>query len=227
MLHEEARAGVVVPLAWGRASARRLRAAPPVWDSRARSDIPVFIRANDVDDRVLARLWDRVVATPAKDGLIDALRQLEPYVRDIDLRAEPRLPFRSRVVVRIENGGSDAAPIGSFGEGFTWLFTLALGAAATPNHLLLVDDIDAGLHHRVMAQMWSMVLETARRRDMQVFATTHSIDCITALRRVCRSAPELAGDVRAIRLVKGGRDAIVFDADDLDTAIDGEIEIRG
>jgi AAA domain, putative AbiEii toxin, Type IV TA system/AAA domain len=224
---DEGSASIDVPLHWSRGSAHRLRLMAPRWDARARAEIPVFLRANDVDDTVLGQLWDRVAATPDKDGVIAALQRLEPHIRDIDLRSEPRLPFRSRVAVRIENGASSSAPIGSFGEGVAWLFTLALGAAATPNKLLLVDDIDAGLHHRVMAPMWSMVIETARRRGLQVFATTHSIDCITALRRACIDAPEHAGEIRVVRLVKGGRSGITFTADELDTAIDGEIEVRG
>ena len=91
----------------------------------------------------------------------------------------------------------------------------------------LVDDIDAGLHHRVMAHMWAMVIDTARRRDLQVFATTHSIDCITALRRACIDAPERASEIRVVRLVKGGGSGITFTADELDTAIEGEVEVRG
>lgn len=224
---DEGSASIEVPLHWSRGNAHRLRLMVPRWDARARAEIPVFLRANDVDDTVLGQLWDRVVATPAKEGVIEALQRLEPHIRDIDLRAEPRLPFRSRVAVRIENGASSSAPIGSFGEGVAWLFALALGAAATPNKLLLVDDIDAGLHHRVMAHMWAMVIDTARRRGLQVFATTHSIDCITALRRACIDAPERASEIRVVRLVRGGRSGITFTADELDTAIEGEVEVRG
>jgi len=224
---DEGSASIDVPLHWSRGSAHRLRLMAPRWDARARVEIPVFLRANDVDDTVLGQLWDRVAATPDKDAVVQALRRLEPHVRDIDLRAEPRLPFRSRVAVRLENGSSSSAPIGSFGEGVAWLFSLALGAAATPNKQLLVDDIDAGLHHRVMAHMWAMVIDTARRRDLQVFATTHSIDCITALRRACIDVPERAAEIRVVRLVKGGRTGITFTADELETAIEGEVEVRG
>lgn len=224
---DEGSASIEVPLQWSRGSAHRLRLMAPRWDARARAEIPVFLRANDIDDTVLAQLWDRVAATPDKYAVVEALQRLEPHIRDIDLRAEPRLPFRSRVAVRVENGSSSTAPIGSFGEGVAWLFSLALGAAATPNKQLLVDDIDAGLHHRVMAHMWATVIDTARRRGLQVFATTHSIDCITALRRACIDSPERASEIRVVRLVKGGGAGITFTADELDTAIEGEVEVRG
>ena len=67
----------------------------------------------------------------------------------------------------------------------------------------------------------------ARRRDLQVFATTHSIDCLTALRRACEREEKRGDDVRVVRLVKGGRAAITFTAQELATAIEGEVEVRG
>ncbi|MEM9454648.1 MAG: ATP-binding protein [Myxococcota bacterium] len=224
---DEGSASVDVPIAWSPGSARRLRLMAPRWDSRSRMAIPVFLRANGIDDTVLGQLWDQVVATPDKDAVVRSLRYVERSIQDIDLRSDPRLPFRSRVAVRLDNDAASPAPIGSLGEGIAWLFTLALGAMATPSRLLLVDDIDAGLHHRVMTPMWSMILDTARRRGLQILATTHSIDCITALRRVVTDQPDLADEIRVIRLVKGGREGITFTADELDAAIEGEVEVRG
>lgn len=218
---------VEVPINWSPSVARRLKLVGPRFGVRARGEVPVFLRANGVDDAVLGRLWDGVVATPEKDMVVESLRHLEPKIRDIDLRSDTRLPFRSRVVVRIDNGKPSSAPLGSFGEGVTWLFALALGTASTVNKLLLVDDIDAGLHHRAMTQMWTMVIDTARARDMQVFATTHSIDCLSALRRACVAEPGRAAEVRVIRVVKGGSTGITFTAKELDTAIEGEVEVRG
>ncbi len=203
------------------------RLPAPRTDARALADIPVFLRANAVDDQVLARLWDRIVASPAKDEVVASLRKLEPHVRDVDLRADPQLPFRSRVALRIENGESSRAPIGSFGEGISWMFALALAAAASPGRLLLVDDIDAGLHHRVMADMWTMIIDAARSRDLQVFATTHSIDCLRALHRVRAADPARAEAIRIVRVVKGRSSGITFDAEELEVAIEGEVEVRG
>lgn len=188
---------------------------------------PVFLRANAVDDHVLSKLWDMIVASPAKDEVVAALRKLEPNICDVDLRADPQLPVRARVVLRIESGESSWAPIGSFGAGVSSMFVLALAAAATPGRLLLVDEIDAGLHHRVMADMWAMIIDTARRRDLQVFATTHSIDCLRALQRVCAADPDRGSAIRIVRVVKGRSSGITFDAEELEVAIEGEVEVRG
>ncbi|WP_437672568.1 AAA family ATPase [Sorangium sp. So ce131] len=220
---------IEVPLAWSRGTAHRLGLTepPPGALLRSAARLPVFLRSNSLDDAILARLWDDVAATPNKETVIRSLQRIEPSVRDIDLRSDRDLPFRSRVALRLSNGKESRAPIGSLGEGVTWLFALALGAAATPYNLLLVDDIDAGLHHSVMDDMWTMVIDAARERKLQVFATTHSIDCLTALRRACERDGLRGQDVRVVRLIRGGEVGITFTADELATAIEGEVEVRG
>jgi hypothetical protein len=215
---------IEIPINWSASRARQLSLPEP----RSSSRLPVLLKANSLDDAILSRLWDKVAATPAKQQVVAALRGLERFIQDIDLRADREMPFRSRVVVRLSDDDESAVPIGSLGEGITWIFALALGAAATPSNLLLVDDIDAGLHHRVMDGMWKMVLTTARRRNLQVFATTHSIDCLTALKRICAQDETAGNDVRVVRLVKGGpTTGITFTAAELATAIEGEVEVRG
>ena len=79
----------------------------------------------------------------------------------------------------------------------------------------------------LMEGMWTMVIEAARQRDLQVFATTHSIDCLTALQRACEQDEKQGDDVRVLRLVKGGQSGITFTAKELATAIEGEVEVRG
>lgn len=218
-----------LPLSWSADSAQRQQMMLPPVGKRQRllARLPVLLRANGLDDALLARLWDEVLAISAKDRVIAALQRLEPSIHDLDLRSDTTLPFRSRVSLRLANGHQTRAPIGSLGEGVTWLFALALALAATPGRLLLVDDIDAGLHHRAMDSLWDLVLATARARDVQVFATTHSIDCLHALRRACGTDAQHGDDVRVVRLAKDQTKGITFTADELATAIDGEIEVRG
>ncbi|HHC24806.1 MAG TPA: ATP-binding protein [Desulfobacterales bacterium] len=45
--------------------------------------------------------------------------------------------------------------------------------------MLLIDEIDTGLHFTVMENMWRLITQTAKRLDVQVFATTHNSDCWT------------------------------------------------
>jgi predicted ATP-dependent endonuclease of OLD family len=77
-------------------------------------------------------------------------------------------------------GQRDPIPLGSMGDGMRRILTLAMCAVNVENGFLLIDEIDTGLYYEVQADMWRLILETAQRLDVQVFATTHSWDCVSA-----------------------------------------------
>ena len=60
---------------------------------------------------------------------------------------------------------------------------MAIALISAKGGVLLIDEIDTGLHYTVMADMWKLIAQTAAELDVQVFATTHSSDCVTALRK--------------------------------------------
>jgi hypothetical protein len=71
-----------------------------------------------------------------------------------------------------------------------------------------------------------MVIETARRLDVQVFATTHSLDCVRALGWLYKDDPDLVSDVRLHRIDKGRDTTTVLSARQLMIAERQELEVR-
>ena len=74
--------------------------------------------------------------------------------------------------------------------------------------------------------MWHLLIETARRLDIQVFASTHSQDCLAALAAICGEKPELASQVAVFRIQKDHETAIRYGSEELDLAVRHEMEIR-
>ena len=60
-------------------------------------------------------------------------------------------------------------PIGSAGDGMWRMLGLALALSNAKGGVLLVDEIDTGLHYSVMENMWRMISERAVVLDVQVF----------------------------------------------------------
>ena len=54
---------------------------------------------------------------------------------------------------------------------------LVLSMSEASGGLLLIDEIENGLHHSVQEEVFSMLLELAKSFDVQIFATTHSEEC--------------------------------------------------
>lgn len=90
----------------------------------------------------------------------------------------------------------------------------------------MVDEIDTGLHYSVLADMWKLVIETAKRLNVQVFATTHSLDCVHALAWVQEQNPSLASEVTLHRVEKDAPATVVYSMDEIAIAERGQIEVR-
>ena len=91
-------------------------------------------------------------------------------------------------MVRLK-GGLSSVPLRSLGDGMTRLFEVAVGLSGAGSRAFLVDEIDTGLHYTALEQVWRLVFSLAADLDVQVFATTHSWECIAAFQRAAQADP--------------------------------------
>ena len=102
---------------------------------------------------------------------------------------------------------------------------LALALAKAKGGVLLVDEIDTGLHYSVMENMWRMVSERAAALAVQVFATTHSRDCYESLAAILQPG-SLPSEVTIQRIDPSRGQAVRFSNDDIVAAAERGIEVR-
>jgi len=96
------------------------------------------------------------------------------------------------------------------------------------NNLLLIDEIENGIHHTVQVELWRRLFQLARQHNLQVVATTHSEDCLRGFAQALAEQEE--DDGLAIRLEKVEGEvqtgAVIIDRDDLPIVIRDSIEVR-
>lgn len=123
-------------------------------------------------------------------------------------------------------GLARAMPVSLIGEGMARMLSMVVAIADAREGILLIDEIENGLHHTVMVKVWEAIAELAREYDVQVFATTHSEECI----RSAHVAFEESGpdDFRLHRLVRrdGKITAMTYDHEMLAAALDTGLEVR-
>jgi hypothetical protein len=179
-------------------------------------------------DEVIA-LFDAIVLTPEENSVIEALRTIEPLLERIaPISSDKRGSIdssRGGLVVKLR-GSAQRIPIGSMGDGIWRLLGIALSLVGARGGILLVDEIDTGLHYSVMADMWRMVRETAARLDVQVFATTHSRDCVESLAAISRAGVTSESEVTIQRVERGVESAMAFSERDIVIAAERHIEVR-
>lgn len=183
-----------------------------------------FITTAGLDPQQLVSLWDGIVLGAEESMVLDSLRVVEPRIERI--AAVGRDVSSGAFVLRME-GSDQRVPLGSMGDGIRRLLALSACLARSANGTVLIDEIDTGLHHTVMAKMWKLVVETALRRKIQVFATTHSMDCVNALAALCEDEPDLRSSVLLHRVEKHHKTTVLYNADELAAAAAAGIEMRG
>ena len=66
----------------------------------------------------------------------------------------------------------------SFGEGILRLFEILLSLVNARDGILLIDELENGLHYKIHPRVWDLIFRLSQKLNVQVFATTHSWDCI-------------------------------------------------
>jgi len=186
-----------------------------------------YISPDSLNANLIAQLWDGITlqGSGAEDAVAQSLQIIEPDMLDIRLLAASI--HGTRFVVALKSlPHSKRIPLGSLGDGMRRLLALAISLATCPNGFVFVDEIDTGLHYTVLADVWKLVVQGAQRGNIQVFATTHSKDCIEGLHVLCRREPNLMEQVAIHKVDRSLKHSIPFSGESLVKAIEGGVELR-
>ena len=176
----------------------------------------------DFDTSSMRTAWNVVVAAGREMEIVEAMRVLMPEINSVHFLAGPR---RHGILVG-ERNLRPRLPIGSYGDGLRRLLAVSLALVATENGCLLIDEIDTGFHWTLMEDMWRLVVEGARRSNVQVFATTHSSDCVNGLGTLVRSRPNLAELVTVQKVHPKLGQAVCIRGEEISIAVEQDIEVR-
>ncbi len=214
------------------------RAARRRFPAASGGDIPVgYVPTRFLASAHLADLWDGVALTANDEWITKALQIIEPRVQGLAFvkRAEerlglPRFGLDRAAIIKLKDI-KRPVPLNSMGDGMVRILPLILSLfPAKGGGFYLVDELENGLHYSVQKDLWSMLFEFAESLDIQVFAATHSWDCIEAFAQVAceRSEPSVLVRVgKSVLTSEAGRSvATLFDRDSLAAVTQAEVEVR-
>ena len=67
-----------------------------------------------------------------------------------------------------------------YGEGFVRSIHLIILLLSSNSSKMMIDEIDTGIHHTKLKEIWKIVLKICKDLDVQLFVTTHSKECAEA-----------------------------------------------
>lgn len=190
-------------------------------------EIPVqFITSDSLDGSDLIGLWDKIALTPSENRVLVAMNYLEEGIERIAAQSSGQSYFeRGGFIIKIK-GRDHPIPIGSMGDGMWRMMAMAIAVAHCRGGVLLIDEIDTGLHYSVMCNMWRLIFGAAKDLDVQIFATTHSSDCIKSLADLCYLDSDVANSVTLQRIERGKPKSVPYSAREIEIAAERQIEVR-
>lgn len=172
----------------------------------------------------MGRAWNEMLTDGREDEIIKDMEILLPDIDSIHFLTSDR-PSSAGILVG-RRGTGRRVPIGSYGDGMRRLLAFRLALVPAANGFLLIDEIDAGLHWTVMEDIWRLLVEMAERSNVQIFATTHSYDCIRGMGALVRTHPEFADRVSIHRVDPSLPQAVSLHGEQIPVAVEQEIEVR-
>ena len=183
-----------------------------------------FLSLTSMDPPFLSEAWNALVSDGREREVVEDMKLLMPDIDSIHFLTNGRTS-KGGFVVGLHGGGS-RYPLGTFGDGMRRLLLLRLALVSDADSCVLVDEVDTGLHWTVMAGMWRLVVEVARRSRLQLFATTHSQDCILGLASMIKSYPELADEVSVHKVDTCLTQAVSAHGTDIPIALESGVDFR-
>ncbi len=161
-----------------------------------------------------------------------AVDKKEAKIAQILQIVEPRL---ERLIVQYRGGSPiiygdigmrRLMPLPLMGDGVGRLLRIALAIPEAQDGILLADEVENGLHYTVMSKVWEAIADLAREYAVQVFAATHSEECIRAAHQAFAASEQYDFALHRLERVKGAIRAVTYDQGMLDAAFEIDAEVR-
>ena len=179
-----------------------------------KENTPFWFLGQQYDPNVV----DRMLTEKRKDVLVGYLQDIESKVQDMRIGLDG--------IVMVDIGMDNFLPINHLGGGMVRILNILSYTHSEKNGIVMIDEVENGLHVSSIKYMWDMVLESSKQNNTQIFMTTHSSDVIKGLSMVLKDKSD---SVACFWLSKFDDDRIKayrYSPDGIKNALDVGIDIR-
>lgn len=111
-----------------------------------------------------------------RDGIVlEALRRIAPELKGVESGTASGKPM-----IWCDLGLPELLPLGVAGEGMLHVAQMVIAMHGMENGMVLFDEVENGIHHSALAGTWKALDLASREFRAQIFATTHSFECVRA-----------------------------------------------
>jgi AAA15 family ATPase/GTPase len=147
-----------------------------------------------------------------------------------------QFPKLQKISVELEAGASalfvsvpwlkQKIPLALFSNAASNLASILLNIASSGRGIVCIDEIENGFHYSRYESVWKQTYDFADVYETQIFASTHSLECLKAVLPTMKKHP---ADFAVVQLKQnnGVSEPFVVPEKDAFAAIENDIELRG
>ncbi len=161
-----------------------------------------------------------------RNMFIESMKVFIPNIERISIDTDS-----SKIFIE-ESTFSNDKPLHHYGEGSKKLFRILVQIILQKNKKLLLDEIDAGIHYSHFGEFWKIILKVSKEHNVQIFATTHNIECIKYFKDILdteefKEYQKYSRTITLKNLPNNIVKAYTREYNEFEYELDQELEIRG
>ena len=168
----------------------------------------------------MIKWFSEIIVKKQDEKILKILKTVEPRLVSLRIGAGD--------ILYCDMGFTNLLPFSNAGEGLNLLLAIILAIYETSGGVVLIDEIENGLHYSTQEILWRAIFEAAIAFDVQVFAATHSYENVKAFSAAYEKLNDKGDKIRLFRIENEKDEVrlIDFNHEMIDMAIERDWEVR-
>lgn len=167
--------------------------------------------------------YNKIEEKSLDNKVLEFLQSIDKSISDI------RVSIQGGAHLRVKKGNDGIVPLTALGDAAKRVARIAITALSGDHKVIFIDEIENGIHYTAHHEFWRLLFHLAQSLDLQVFATTHSLEMIKAFHKI--AVEKEVKDATYFELFRHGRtDKIVGKKQSIETLtyrLERNLELRG
>jgi AAA15 family ATPase/GTPase len=179
-----------------------------------------FIPSYMVGDDLIISIFNKIKEQRKREQLNKILNEFDKNILEFDIINDMLQVFL--------DSSQKFQNVVELGHGLKRYIAIISSILINKDGFLFLDELENGVHYTKLDKLWEIILTISKQQNVQVFATTHSKECIESYARVAKKLED--EEITFIELGKNDENeitSIVYEYDDILNQVAQHQDIRG
>jgi AAA15 family ATPase/GTPase len=175
-----------------------------------------FLRPIGLNNYLIDEYYENVQKSEKENDLDKELNLFDEQIKKFKIMSgEPKVLLNDEYI-----------SVTQLGDGAKKIINIFISIYSAKDGVILIDELDNGIHYSYLDKLWEIILIISKQQNIQVFATTHSKECIESYVRVAKRLED--NEIKFIEMFKYENEiqAMILDNKMLDFQLKQNHEVR-